>query len=137
MRDNKIITGVHGVLEHVGKRHPQKMGENYVASLHQAKRIIMRLADYYCPKDTLALVLSGEGVVEGKGLNAGLRINYGGEEAPYALWVHEDQSKWHDPPTSAKWLERAIRETRGAVTNVIKRVMSAGVHFSKDGFEVE
>lgn len=35
--------------------------------------------------------------------------------AYYALYVHEDLTATHAPPTQAKFLERAIREVQGAI----------------------
>lgn len=59
------------------------------------------------PRDTGALAASGG--IEGPYTNAygspEVLIYYGGPAAEYALFVHEDLDAYHDPPTSAKYLE--------------------------------
>lgn len=80
----------------------------------QLERIGAR-ADFYCPKDTHSLVDSRQVWVEtGRGIEGA--ITYGGgpvgqrDPGEYALYVHEDPTKYHEPPTRFKFLEVAYAE---------------------------
>lgn len=136
MPDTPVVTGVSSVHKIVG-RHKSELGIRLADAMEKCGGVIGRKGDYYCPKDTLALVNSRQIIVTGAGLNTVVQVTYGSEEAYYALWVHEDLDKYHEPPTQAKWLERAVRETRGTCKSIVKRELSGGVRFSKDGEEVE
>lgn len=57
-----------------------------------------------------------DGVIEGS-------IEYGGSSAPYALPVHEIAGAYHAPPTTYKYLERAIRETKDRQSWALRRRM--------------
>lgn len=88
------------------------------------------LSRVYCPKDTYELVNSGELVVVER-MKSGTRgpttveIQYGRTGRPYyAVFVHEIMWYRHDPPTSAKFLERALKED---MNNVLDRLRTNGV----------
>jgi hypothetical protein len=130
------VTGVSSFFK-ILERHKKDTGQKLEDGMLKYAMVVMKKGDYYCPKDTLDLVNSGHIIVEGKGLNVKFRVTYGGEDAPYALWVHEDLEKYHEPPTCAKWLERAIRETRGTGKSIVQRELQGGVRLTKDGEEVE
>jgi len=56
-------------------------------------------------------------------------IKYGGPEAPYALYVHEDLEAQHVPPTKAKFLEDPYN--RHLSTFVAKIARELGPAFTK------
>ena len=116
----------------------------YEALIRQAE-VTKRFADILCPKDTRALVQSGKvvedafDVVPGRIQSIGVTISYGGEDsvavlpgrAPpsaYAVIVHEDLEAYHQPPTQAKWLARAIEE---AMPGMSLRVGEGAVRAAK------
>lgn len=61
------------------------------------------------PVETTALKTSGKVVEQLKGNTFSTTIAYGGPSSPrdadYAVYVHEDLTKKHKPPTSAKFIE--------------------------------
>lgn len=67
-------------------------------------------SQHQCPVDSGTL--KGSGHLESE-VDAGLSeivIGYGGAAAGYALWVHENLSAHHRPPTKAKFLEDPMNE---------------------------
>ena len=76
--------------------------------------ILAKARDVYCPVDTGALRASGEVVgpiaTGGAGTDLSAQVNFGGPDAPHAIVVHERQDVYHEPPTQAKYLERARNE---------------------------
>jgi len=90
--------------------------------LEKAAKMVYTRAQKYVPVDTGALRESGRVETNNKaGLAAESYVSYGGEAAPYALWVHENLEATHAPPTCARWLAKAVRELRGSITNMMKR----------------
>jgi hypothetical protein len=77
----------------------------------------------YVPKDTTALQRSGRVNAELREADlAGVSITYGGEGSEaeaYAIKQHEEMSYFHKPPTSAKYLQRAVDEIMPEATAVI------------------
>jgi hypothetical protein len=68
-------------------------------------------AEYYCPKDTGALVESS--YLEVTQYRGKPRVELGfarGGEPRYAVYVHENLEYYHKAPTQAKFLERAVNE---------------------------
>jgi hypothetical protein len=59
--------------------------------------------------------------------HADYTVEYGGPDAPYAIYVHEILSYYHRPPTQAKFLEQPYDELKGqlseGVINGIKRAI--------------
>lgn len=77
------------------------------------------LAEYYCPKDTGALVESSYLAVEK--YRGGCRVEFGfarGGIPDYAIYVHEMPFR-HESPTCDKYMQRAIDEDH---YNIIQRV---------------
>lgn len=95
---------------------------------------VFSVSQYYCPLDRGPLRASGRIVTTGSGLNASTTIEYGGDSAPYAMWVHEDLTKHHDAPTCAKWLERAYLETENDCLAIMKRSLFAETAGNINGF---
>lgn len=80
--------------------------------------IILRKSNYYCPVETGELRASGKKEITGTGLGTEGKVVY---TAPHAIPVHEIIEAFHASPTCAKFLERAMRESKGTCTNVMKR----------------
>lgn len=125
-------------MQEVGKR----MSVVQRVALGQLAVKTLELAQVYVPKDTLVLTKSarlegdggsvaysnrlgdwvnkqGEGSVTG--LAASFTISY---NTFYAVYVHEMLNLKHDPPTCAKYLERAVRETLSEADEIIRGTFS-------------
>lgn len=80
----------------------------------EAHRILAR-SIRITPRDTGALRSTGH-VEPPKVTSRGAEVvlGYGGPAAPYAVYVHEITTSYHEPPTQAKYLEQPVLEaTRG------------------------
>lgn len=77
--------------------------------LMQIGRLILKHAKFYVPRDTGDLARSGKITItkDDKG-HLGVLVSFGDETAFYALWVHEDTTKYHKPPTRHHYLEYAV-----------------------------
>lgn len=121
------VQGVRRVLQALeveGRRAPKDIEDLLIA----AGLIVLKKAKYYCPKDTHDLVNSGRLVTyPGNDLKGPeIQIVFGDDLVVntgihYTIYVHEDLTKYHEPPTSAKFLERAYRETRGEQNQIIQK----------------
>lgn len=96
---------------------------NIAEGIKKALDIIHKRADIYVPVDTGELKASVVKKVEGSGFNAKGIIGYA---AKHAIHVHENLTAEHRSPTCAKYLERAIRESRGTITAMMKRQIAVG-----------
>lgn len=130
------VTGVDAVLKAIG-RAKVKVPPKVHDALVRAAYVVLSKAKYYCPVETGNLVATGQVLsVKRTGLNSESRVVFGGHQAPYALWVHEHVWKKHKPPTCAKFLERAYREVRGTIGNMVKRELQVGTKRFIEGEEV-
>jgi hypothetical protein len=94
-----------------------QLGEGMAPVLALALKPTLELSAEYCPKDTGTLVASRYLEVEAFRGQSRVEIGYArGGEPHYAIVVHEDPSKTHAPPTRYKFLEVAINEDWGNVT---------------------
>ncbi len=96
--------------------------------LQKCGGVILRKSYQYVPLDTGALMRSGRVETNGKpGFAARVAVVYGDTvEAYYAVYVHEDLVRtYRNPPRGAKFLERAVRETRGTCASILRRTMGA------------
>jgi hypothetical protein len=130
------VTGVERVLKSVQKKRRED-AVSIAEGGQKAGEIGLKKALYYCPIEKGPLRASGRVETEGKGRGAETRIEFGGPEAPYALWVHQDLDAKHDPPTCALFLERAVRETRGAMTKAYQGQFEARPVKTIDAEEVK
>jgi hypothetical protein len=119
-----VITGVQQVLRAIGKAK-KETGESIESGLRGAAEIVLKKALQYVPRDTQALAASGKIVTTGRGVGTKVNVEFGGDTAPYGLYVHEDMSAYHSPPTCAKFLEKAVRETRGPQKKRVQREIEA------------
>jgi hypothetical protein len=75
------------------------------------------------PVDTGTLKNSGHVSSDGDEIN----ISYGGAAAGYALWVHENLTARHKPPTKAKFLEDPFNEKIGELSNRLQAGIESAI----------
>jgi hypothetical protein len=80
--------------------------------IERAAYFLLARSQELCPVDTGALKASGRVIKRGHGANTECIVAYGSDEIYYAVYVHEDTSKYHEWPTQAKWLEEPARRYR-------------------------
>jgi hypothetical protein len=125
-----LIENAETVLRASGKAR-ERDAIAIAAGLTKCANIVLRKSRGYVPVETGALKSTGRVDTEGVGLGASATVSYGGPSPSgptnvfYALIVHEDLTKTHEPPTCARYLARAVRETRGTCANVLRRAMLA------------
>lgn len=85
--------------------------------------VILKKSQVYVPVDTGDLKRSGRVEVSGSGMGAKAAVIY---RDPVAVIVHEDMEAQHAPPTQAKFVERAVRESRGTCAAIMKRELEIG-----------
>jgi hypothetical protein len=97
---------------------------NIKAGLLQAATIVLQKAKFYVPKETGNLEKSGRIVGnEVGGVGSRYTVEFGGPGATYAAFVHEMLEIPHEPPTCAKYLLRAVHETRDQQVAAVKRAI--------------
>lgn len=138
------LTGVAAHLKVLAVKKAQaKIGVH--DGLVRAAHAVLRKAKHYCPVSEEGsggnppgtLRDSGQVTsVKRPGFGSEAQVVFGGLAAPYALWVHEHVWKRHKPPTCAKFLERAYRETRGTVKSIVQREVLVGTRRFIEGEEV-
>jgi hypothetical protein len=74
------------------------------------------------PVDTGNLHSSGFVTLENVGtLQAAVVVGYDADQAPYAIYVHEDLHAQHQPGKQAKYLEQPARQYRDAMKAIVYR----------------
>jgi len=115
---SKII-GVDASLRWL-KRHGEKFEKGCERGVFFATENIRKKSVVVCPKDTGALADSARTWYTGKGANRKGAVTFGDNETKYAIYVHEDLTKYHKPGTYAKFLSRTVYETRKETSLIIK-----------------
>lgn len=150
-----LVTGMEAVLSRIEglATGPPRL---FNVGVQNAAVMAFEKSQFYVPKDTRKLERSGRILHNSsKDEYEEYAIQYGGEfvgsaedilpllddvrggeeaeggagPAPYAFIVHEDLTKYHAPPTRAKYLETAVRETTDGRLRVIQDVMRFGGRF--------
>lgn len=117
------LTGVSTTLKAIGKAKKEK-AIKVDEGLEKCAHVILKKSQYYCPVATGKLKASGKVETNGKsGMGARSSVVY---DDPKAVFVHERIELKHASPTSAKFLEKAVRETRGTCGNIMKRELEIG-----------
>lgn len=98
---------VRNALQSAGSEGPKIVS----TVLWEEANVIFNKSQILVPVDTGALRGSG-GVSAPMQIGGGVAVDifYGGPAAPYALFVHEIQHFYHNPPTQAKYLEQPFME---------------------------
>jgi len=116
------VEGLEVFLRAIGKAK-SKDAIAVAEGLEKAANVILKKSQIYVPVESGDLKKSGHVEVEGKGMGAKATVVY---DADYAVFVHEDLEAKHTPPTCAKYVERAVRETRGTTASICKRELEIG-----------
>ena len=97
-----------------------KVMEGRVArGLHQAGLFVQRESQKICPIDKGPLRGgASKRNVGGTGIKTDIVVAYHEE---YAIYVHENMNAAHNTGTTAKYLERIIRERRKEIMDIIKK----------------
>lgn len=104
----------------------------------QVAQAVYDLSQYYVPVDTGALKASGRIEWTANRFGGEGRVTYGGYiDVYYALYVHEDVTKQHADPTCAKFLERAVAETRKDMSRLMRTWMGNRVYSTETGSRLE
>lgn len=130
------VTGIERVLKAISKAKKED-AIKIADGLEKCANVVLRKSQQYVPVLTGALKATGRVEVEGQGMGAEATVSYGSPEAFYALYVHEDLTKTHAPPTCAQFLTRALRETRGTCANILKREFEGRPVKTIDGEQVD
>jgi hypothetical protein len=70
------------------------------------------------PIDTGLLRESIQIAITGSGLDTQGML-YCDDRTDYAIYVHEDLTKWHAPPTGAKFMQRTVWQNRAMISKMI------------------
>lgn len=123
----EIRAQMQGIEEEVSAIINQLKGVTPVV-LEDALRPTFEKSQFYCPKDTHALVNSG--YLEAHRTPSGIHVEIGygkGGDPHYAVFVHEMTSYYHETPTRAKFLQVAIQEDADAIPERILSGYKASV----------
>ena len=86
--------------------------------LARAADHLLEVANRTVPVESLDLQRSGKADVDSDRLDA--VVSYGrGPSAAYAVHMHEDMNRRHDPGRTAKWLENAMQSERDEALRLI------------------
>lgn len=113
-------------LEATLKRAGEQAGHAVGQAIYEEATLIFNQSQILVPVDTGALRGSG-GVSAPQNTSDGVAVDifYGGPAAPYALYVHEIQGNYHEPPTQAKYLEQPLMERLPEISrNLARRIIS-------------
>ena len=125
------VYGVDRVLRAFGAVK-NNSGKSIAEGLQGAAMSLWRRSQVLVPVEKGDLKATGKVESGGRGFGAWAQVVYGGtsptgREVTYALVVHEDLSKYHEPPTQARYLADAVLQTRGSMTARIGRSLRVGL----------
>ncbi len=106
-----MILGMNEVIGRLQRIH-DGLPDEMANALREEAKIELREAIRRTPRDTGALRKSGKiSEVKKSERTCSINISFGGEQAPYAIYVHEDLEAYH-PVGQAKFLESVLLESR-------------------------
>lgn len=117
------VTGVQRTIQ-AQRIMGKKDAMNIAAGLKKCGEVLLRKSQTLVPVDTGALKASGKVEVTGVGFSAKVFVSYDG---PYAIYVHENLSAYHAPPTRARYLAAAYPMVVGTMTSILKRQIKIGL----------
>ena len=106
--DDKVIRGLD--------EYEDVLSDYLQAGLQEAGEFLLEKSQEIVPVDTGALHDSGYVVVSGSGFGSEVAVGYSME---YAVYVHEDLRARHNPGTSAKYLEKPMRQYSANLQRII------------------
>lgn len=101
------IQGGAGALSRLFGFLRRSKAQRFEATVREVTEEIFQESQRLVPVDTGALKRSGKYEVQGKGFSASGVISY---DTHYAVYVHEDLTKHHAPPTQAKFITQPMYE---------------------------
>lgn len=97
------------------------------AALYREANAIFNASQRLVPVDTGVLKGSGQVTLpEFSGGAVEVTIGYGGPAAPYAIYVHEITTAYHEPPWQAKFLEQPFMEAANGMTERLGAEVALG-----------
>lgn len=102
------LVGIDVIIKDIKKNAITR--KRVVKKMKSMLQVVGKRSDELCPKDTNALVDSRQIKVDVVDGDVVADITYGNDEAFYAVYVHEDTEKYHEPPTTHHFLEKALSE---------------------------
>jgi hypothetical protein len=93
-------------------------GRKVERALLKAALFLLRQSQKLVPVDTGALRASAHVRQRGHGYNTVTYVVY---LTDYAIYVHEDLTKYHKPPTQAKFVETPARRDHLRILAIIRR----------------
>lgn len=111
------IRNIEGCVQQLWKNWRGTMGAAEEATKEGAQ-LVYEESQLLVPVDTEKLKKSGK--VEKRKTTLGFKtswlVTY---DTDYAIYVHEDLSVYHDPPTTAKFLEIPLRNNQKLITKLV------------------
>jgi hypothetical protein len=100
-----------------------RYNRGYKVGLQKAGEFLLQESLKITPIDTGFLRSTGSVSIRGDGFRAKADIGFG---AYYAVWVHEDLTKYHAPPTTAKFITIPMNDKKNhdKVVRMIRAEMS-------------
>jgi len=116
-----FVTKVEGVPETLARldRHNHAIARGVENAVKAVGLFLERESMIICPIDTG--VLRGGAfsrLMSGSGFDTRVEVGY---MASYAVYVHENLTNYHKPPTTAKFLERPAREQVPEMQSIARR----------------
>jgi len=113
------LEGIAGAIQELVNL-PKIHGEVMEKTLLDCGKLILDRSKVYVPVATGSLRDTGDMSEQGTGWDMEVFVFYGGPDAHYAVYVHENTHAYHMPPTSAKFLELAVNETHDARQQILE-----------------
>ena len=132
MADTPVVTGVDVMIRRLNTLTKGVVRASETSVLAAAK-LAFDWSQVFVPVDKGELKASGRVQLTGRGVNARATISYGSEVAYYALYVHEDLTKHHAPPTRAKFITYAASVARPAMAKAAHGATVASLRKWYDG----
>jgi len=104
-----------------------KIGAAAERGVKKATKYLLNKTLEVTPVDTGNLRESGQTYFIGTGFKTKGIVYFDESIAPYAIFVHEDLTKYHEPPTMAKFLQRTQWKERANLTRIIEEECAKGV----------
>ena len=95
----------------------REIGRGVERAVRKANEYLLKETLPVTPKDKGILRDSGKVNINGRGVNTTGFVSF---SAPYAVYVHEDLSKYHAPGTYAKFLERTARAKKLQMREIMR-----------------
>jgi hypothetical protein len=121
---DKVVAALGGVTD--------TLAANVKPALRLAAKDLFDQSQVLVPVEKGDLKATGKINSGGRGFSSWTTVSYGGEspqgkDVDYALFVHEDLEKYHEPPTQARYLADALLQVRDTMKAKIGRSLRVGL----------